>query len=289
MARRKESILDDLIKLPWWVSIAFSAAAFVLLRYIVPLLAPAGPATSSNYPLKGLLGAAPMVAPFIAFFLLIPAPIAALRQWRESRLLDSQDGLETIRTLSWQRFETLVTEAYRRQGYTVSRPAGDGAPDGGVDLVLQKDRETTLVQCKQWKVRSVGVRVVRELFGVMTARKAQNAILVTSGIFTQDARTFAEGRPIDLVGGHQLAALIHEFQNAPTSAVRSAQSTRPLASNSAAKTASPAPEPQAGPPRPTQPTPQKVCPRCGAEMVVRQRGPGRFFHYFRSFRAPSPC
>ncbi len=135
------------------------------------------------------------MAPLVALVLLIPAPVAALRQWRERRLLDSQEGLATIRTLSWQRFETLVGEAYRRQGYAVSRATGDGGPDGGVDLVLKKDGSTVLVQCKQWKAWKVGVSVVREVFGVLTARKAQRAIIVTSGVFTQDARAFAAGKP----------------------------------------------------------------------------------------------
>ncbi len=130
MARRKENILDDLMRAPWWVSVVCSAGAFILLRFVVPIFIPAGPANSSNYVFKGILGALPVAAPFLAFFLLIPAPIAAVRQWRERRLLDSQTDLASIRALSWQRFETLVAEAYRRQGYAVSQQSGNG-PDGG--------------------------------------------------------------------------------------------------------------------------------------------------------------
>ncbi len=47
----------------------------------------------------------------------------------------------------------------------------------------------------------MGVKVVREVFGVMTARHAQGAIIVTSGIFTQDAKTFAAGKPIEQFWG----------------------------------------------------------------------------------------
>lgn len=52
--------------------------------------------------------------------------------------------------MSWQEFELLVGEAFRLQGYEVAE-IGGGGPDGGVDLVLRKDREKFLVQCKQWK------------------------------------------------------------------------------------------------------------------------------------------
>ena len=48
----------------------------------------------------------------------------------------------------WREFEMLVGEAFRLQGYQVVETGGGGA-DGGVDLVLRKDRETFLVQCKQ--------------------------------------------------------------------------------------------------------------------------------------------
>jgi restriction system protein len=243
MGRRGGSILEDLISLPWWVSVACAAAAFITLRFIVPVFLPAGPATSANYALKGILGGVSSMAPLLALVLLIPAPIAALRQWRERRLLDSQEGLATIRALSWERFETLVGEAYRRQGYAVSRLSADGGPDGGVDLILKKDGATVLVQCKQWKAWKVGVPVVREMFGVMTAQKAHHAFIVTSGTFTPEARAFAAGKPIDLIGGPQLAYLIRAVQAIPT----------PMRS------------------QPAQPTAafNKTCPQCGAAMVLR--------------------
>lgn len=67
-----------------------------------------------------------MVAPLIALFLLIPAPIAAYRQYRDRRLLDKHKDLTSIRALTWRQFEALVAEAYRRQGYAVLSNTGDG-------------------------------------------------------------------------------------------------------------------------------------------------------------------
>jgi restriction system protein len=82
----------------------------------------------------------------------------------------------------------------------VTRPSGND-PEGGVDLVLRKNGNTLLVQCKHWKAWKVGVKVLRELYGVMIDKKAHGAIIVTSGLFTQEARTFAAGKPIDLIEG----------------------------------------------------------------------------------------
>ncbi|WP_233094641.1 restriction endonuclease [Delftia acidovorans] len=49
--------------------------------------------------------------------------------------------------MSWQQFETLVGEGFQQRGGRV-KETGGGGPDGGVDLVLSKDGEKTLVQCK---------------------------------------------------------------------------------------------------------------------------------------------
>jgi restriction system protein len=101
----------------------------------------------------------------------------------------------------------LIGEAYRRQGYEVIENGGGGA-DGGIDLVLHGRGGKTLVQCKQWKVFKVGVGPVRELFGVLMSEKADRAIFVTSGVYTQEAKNFANGKPLELIDGARLSQLI---------------------------------------------------------------------------------
>jgi len=85
---------------------------------------------------------------------------------------------------------------------------GGGGADGGIDLALKKEGETFLVQCKQWKALKVGVTTVRELYGVMAAEGATGGFVVTSGVFTDEARAFATGRNIELMDGKALHALI---------------------------------------------------------------------------------
>ena len=101
----------------------------------------------------------------------------------------------------------LIGELYRRQGHTVEMCSGDGS-DGGVDLWLRKDGRTTLMQCKHWKVYKVGVSSVRELFGILSAEKADHAILVTTGRFTPDARAFTAGKAMELIDGEMLHVLV---------------------------------------------------------------------------------
>jgi len=120
-------------------------------------------------------------------------------------------------------------------------------------LKLRKDGRTLLVQCKQWKVFSVGAPVVREMFGLMTAEHADEAIIVTSGKFTRDAQDFAAGKPIRLIDGPQLLALVQSVQSGQGG-------TDGPKARSAATVPAPAGAVGAG---------TACCPSCGHPMVLR--------------------
>jgi restriction system protein len=228
--RRKNGLLDDLIDLPWWVSLVVAALVFFAIRGLLPAFA------GSNIFLRPLATA---IQPFAWVFtlpFLTTAAFAALRASRRRDLLDSQSGLQSLRALSWQDFERLVGEAYRRRGYIVEE-SGGSAPDGGVDLVLYSGGRKTVVQCKRWRTAQVGVSLIRELYGVTVAEKAERAIFVTTGTFTEEANAFARGKPLELVDGEALAKLVE--------GVQTAQAVR----------------------QPTTATP--ACPKCGGEMVQR--------------------
>lgn len=109
--------------------------------------------------------------------------------------------------LDWRAFEAAVAEGYRALGWQVTEAGGPTA-DGGIDLIAEDDDETWLIQCKHWPGRRVGVRPVRELYGVLRAAEADGAALVTSGGFTRAARAFAEGKALELVEGEGLDGLM---------------------------------------------------------------------------------
>ena len=156
-----EDIFDLLRKAPWWVGVS-AAAAFWIAGLIVTAGATKDAVHGALRPLIKML--------FNVFALasLVAAGVSAVQGLFRRRLLDRQDGIESLRSLSWREFEQLVGEAYRRQGYDVEETGG-GGPDGGFDLVLRGNGETVLVQCKQWRERQLGVRSARELLGVVAS------------------------------------------------------------------------------------------------------------------------
>jgi restriction system protein len=70
------------------------------------------------------------------------------------------------------------------------------------------------VQCKHWRERRVGVKPIRELYGMMIGEQATGALFITSGGFTAEATSFAQNKPIGLIDGPALLELVQAVQPA---------------------------------------------------------------------------
>lgn len=133
----------------------------------------------------------------------------------------------TVKDLTWDEFELLVGEIYRRQGFSVELCAGTGA-DGGIDLVLFCGSERVLVQCKSWNVYKVGPKEIREFFGVMVSEKADRGIFVTTGIYTRAAIDFAQEKPIEMIDGTAFNELINQAALGPNDDLLNVQLWAPV-------------------------------------------------------------
>lgn len=242
MARKSEfeKLIAELLNSAWWLSLIVAGGAYLFLGVFVPRQ------FSEHKVLFGLAGMAGSLAPWVALFFCFIGLIAFLNGKRKARLLDTQSDIYSLRRLSWKEFEELVAEAYRRKGYQVLENIMGGA-DGGVDIRLKRGDDRVLVQCKHWKSYKVGVKVVRELYGVMAAERATRGIVITSGVFTGEARSFAQGKSVELVDGIELAQMVREVQT-----------TKPTKSEHS-------PVKQQAP----QIQSVKTCPKCGQEMLQR--------------------
>lgn len=141
----------------------------------------------------------------------VPPPVVSLPLVSLPRAASEEISAATLSALDWREFELFVGQVYQRAGYQVEQRGGRN-PDGGVDLVLCCAQGRLLVQCKHWKAYQVGVRQVRELYGVLTAEGAAGALLVTGGRFTREAQAFAAGKPLMLVDGPAFIAQANQAQ-----------------------------------------------------------------------------
>ncbi len=252
MARKRKSTLaeDFLVSiveiaqmLPWWVTLPLAILLFIFVPFDLNTTATAEPADFAKI-LVGIFfkGAFKYMVPLA---LVIGAIIGIISKFKSSALfsdISKRGANEVISKLSWQNFEFLLSEYFKKQGYTTEVTGGGGA-DGGIDIRLYKDGEVYFVQCKHYKAWKVSVQFVREFFGVIVAENAAGGYIATSGSFTKAAYAFAKDKNIKLLAGDDLVEMLDS-------------SILDTAKSIANETI--------------------VCPSCGGELIERAGKFGRF-------------
>jgi restriction system protein len=247
MARRKGSTFKDIMDLttmmPWWVGVVLAIISFFILHYIavIPMETSTAQGTMVKTILRGIAGILRYILPIIFLLGSINSVIQKQKKASLYGRIKKNPRLLTFNNMTWQEFELLAGKYFEEKGYTIRQLAQPG-PDGGVDLIAIRDGEKYLVQCKQWRSTSVGVKVVRELLGVISASGAVGGFVVASGEFTSSAKEFVQGRNIELIDGVEIV----NFVGAETT-------SQPLPSSKVKQ-----PDNKIPP-----------CPKCGKQMIKR--------------------
>ncbi|MEB0059570.1 MULTISPECIES: restriction endonuclease [unclassified Variovorax] len=113
-----------------------------------------------------------------------------------------------LATMQWQRFEALSEAFFAQVGFATH--AKSHGEQGGVHLWLQSKRMDAprIVQCKHRPSKPVGLKDLRDFFGVMRANQLKHGSYVTSSTFTPDALAFAKEHGIQAQDGAALLKLI---------------------------------------------------------------------------------
>jgi restriction system protein len=186
----KDSLFAVLLRSPWWISIAIAAGIVAVVRLVLP-------------------GVHVAYAVFAALPFIVIGAIAGWRQLRQPGTARVAGTLEAVRAMSWGDFSGALEDAFRRDGYAVSRLDGPAA-----DFELTRGGRTSLVACKRWKVARTGVDPLRELDAAKRARAAHECIYVATGEVTDGALKFAREKGIRVVHGAELAKLLPRVRRA---------------------------------------------------------------------------
>ncbi len=114
-------------------------------------------------------------------------------------------SLDEIRFMSGLEFERYMAAFLRGQGYTVKETKASG--DRGIDLLLSTDTRKIAVQLKNYS-RPVGNKAVQETFTGWAISKADEAWLITTSSFTQNAINDARDTGVRLIDGRELGEWI---------------------------------------------------------------------------------
>ncbi len=225
MAKKNDGIIWHLMDAPWWLSLIAAAIVYISLSVVLPTLAK----STGNMVFDAIAPNLSLIAPYLTFLFLIPAPIAFIKQFNRRRQFSTttseiahQGTTQPLKSLTWLEFESYIGEFFKQQGYEVKQ-AFSQKPDGGVDIWMKKDGELTLVQCKHWKTRKVGIPILREMYAVMIEHGASKMIVVTSGDFTSEAVKYALDKKLWLINGGDLVDMIELPQHCRTEAKTKAE------------------------------------------------------------------
>jgi restriction system protein len=150
-------------------------------------------------------------------------PIAPLVVFdkKDNRFIQSEEVLKNIDTstnlasVDWEAFEHLVRELFEKEfahnggEVKVTQSSRDGGVDAiafdpdpirGGKIVIQSKRYTNVV----------GVSAIRDLYGTVMNEGATKGIIVTTSHYGNDAYEFAKGKPLTLLDGNNLLALLQK-------------------------------------------------------------------------------
>jgi restriction system protein len=248
--------------IPWWVAMPLAVVAYFGLHRLslMPVATASSVADMGPVYVTTVLKFGGAVGQYIVpLILAIGSLVGTVKRAKRKSIYDAikaDTASDKMHSLSWAQFEDLVHQYFLERGYKVT--ATKEGPDGGVDLRLAKNGRRTTVQAKHWRSRNVGVTVIREQFGIMKAELADDCFIVTSGDFTQEARKWAAGKPINLIDGEALRYLLK------------LTAWDHLQEKNVGSAPSPPPKPVTSPA-----SPSKDCPLCGSPMVQRTARRGK--------------
>lgn len=126
----------------------------------------------------------------------------------KDNLVNAQD----INALSGVDFENLCYVLLQKNGFEVETTKQSG--DGGIDLIAYNHKPFLsgkyIIQCKRY-AGGVGEPILRDLYGVVMAERANKGILITTGYFSMSAIKFASDKNLELIDGEKLNELLFEI------------------------------------------------------------------------------
>ncbi len=137
----------------------------------------------------------------------------------DKRFIDGRD-IKTntgtnLASMDWEEFEHLVRELFELE---FSKNGGDvkvtqASRDGGVDAIAFDPDPIRggkiVIQAKRY-TNTVGVAAVRDLYGTVINEGANTGILITTSDYGHDSYEFAKDKPLKLLNGGHLLALLQK-------------------------------------------------------------------------------
>ena len=181
----KNSLFAILLRSPPWISFAIALG----LGGVAVALLPAA------YRGIGAAGGLPFV---------VIGGMAAWRQWRQPGAADIERIGDAVARMAWPAFADLLTQAFARDGYAVTRADGRAW-----DFERERGGRRLRVAARRWKSAQIGLETLRALQAARQADDVADARVVGLGALTDAARAFATDKGIEVWQLADIARAVH--------------------------------------------------------------------------------
>lgn len=108
------------------------------------------------------------------------------------------------------KFEEYCGHLYTAMGHDVK--VTPKTNDGGYDLILHKNKEKTIVECKCYAQRhSIGRPLIQKLVGANQIAQADKIVFITTSVFSSEAIEYAREMNVELIDGEKLLNLTQKY------------------------------------------------------------------------------
>lgn len=165
----------------------------------------------------------------------------------------SDHAFDYLKELDDGEFDKLIALLFKYRGYSISKKEEGMA---SVDILLKMNGETTFVQYRHWREYEIDIAVLEELVAEMKEQSIRNGVVISTGLFTQDAIDYSHGKHLLLINGVDLSLMVGELSTMKDNSVKDEEETKDISSE-------------------TMPEIEPLCPICSQEMIKRTARKGK--------------
>lgn len=170
----------------------------------------------------------------------------------------SNHAFDYLKELDDAEFKKLIAILFKQRGYTIVETEES---NDSVDIILKMNGVKTFVQYKHWREYEIDLVVLEKFDAVMEEESVREGIMITTGLFTQEALDYSHAKHLLLINGVDLSLMVNTLGDSNEEDSDTKKSSHTEESND-----SPADE---------MPEIEPLCPICSCEMIKRTARKGK--------------
>lgn len=165
----------------------------------------------------------------------------------------SNHAFDYLKELDDSEFDKLIALLFKQRGYSISAAEDDNEC---VDILLKMNGETIFVQYRHWREYEIDVALLEQLDAEMDAQSVRHGIVITTGLFTEDALDYSRAKRLLLINGVDLSLMVGELSAMKDDNVEDEEETKDVSVEE-------------------MPELEPLCPICSREMIKRTAKKGK--------------